>query len=137
MVMDSDLFPLLMKPDWTLIANATRARLLQQERGAPMVILESFIHPRGRGKLDANDTERSEFARELAHLLEQEAQLDHFHSLTVFAASPFLGEITDQLGKATRRRLGGTHELDLTSFGLSELEERIAHELALHGDLIH
>jgi hypothetical protein len=137
MVTNFDLFPLLMKPDWTLIANATRARLLQQETGAPMVILESFIHPRGRGKLDADDTEHSEFARELAHLLEQEAQLDHFDSLTIFASSPFLGEITDELRKATRRRLAGTHELDLTSFGLSELEERIAHELALHGDLIH
>ena len=137
MVMDSKLFRLLMKPDWTLIANATRARLLQQERGAPMVILESFIHPRGRGKPDADDHEHMEFARELAHLLEQEAQLDHFRSLTIFAIGPFLGEIRDELGKATRRRVVGTHELDLTSFGLSELEERIAHELAPHGDLIH
>lgn len=137
MVMDLDLFPLLMKPEWTLIANTTRARLLQQERGAPMVILESFIHPRGRGKLDANHTEYSEFARELAHLLEQEAELDHFDSLTIFASSPFLSEITDELRNATRRRLAGTHELDLTSFGLSEVEERIAQELAVHGDLIH
>ena len=126
-----------MKPDWTLIANATRARLLQQERGAPMVILESFVHPRGRGKLDAVGDEHIEFARELAHLLEQEAQLDHFRSLTIFASSGFLGEIRDELGKATQCRLQGTHELDLTHLGLSELEERIAHELAPLGDLIH
>ena len=126
-----------MKPDWTLIANATRARLLQQERGAPMVILESFIHPRGRGNMNAADDEHIEFARELAHLLEQEAQLDHFRSLTIFACGSFLGEIRHELGKATERRLKGTHEMDLTGFGLSELEERIAHELAPHGDLIH
>jgi len=137
MVVDSNLFQFLMKPDWTLVANATRARLLQQERGAPMVILESFIHPRGRGKLDASDDEHIEFARELAHLLEQEAQLDHFRSLTIFASSPFLGEIRAELGKATQRRLTGTHDLDLTRFGPSELEERILHELAPHGDLIH
>jgi protein required for attachment to host cells len=126
-----------MQPDWTLIANATRARLLQQERGAPMVILESFVHPRGRGKLDAASDEHIKFARELAHLLEQEAQLDHFHSLTIFASSPFLGEIRDELGKATLCRLTSTHELDLTHLGLSELEERIARELAPLGDLIH
>lgn len=152
-----------MKPDWTLIANATRARLLQQEQGAPMVILESFIHPAGgRGKasdlareragqahndrvggaayeprVDAKREEHTEFARELAHLLEQEAQLDHFRSLTIFASSPFLGEIKAELGRATLRLLVTAQELDLTSFGLSELEERIAHELALHGAAIH
>jgi protein required for attachment to host cells len=126
-----------MKPDWTLIANATRARLLQQERGAPMVILESFVHPRGRGNLNASAMGHVEFARELAHLLEQEAQLDHFRSLTIFAASPFLGEIRSELGKATVRRLVSSHEQDLTGFGLSELEQRIAHELAPRGDLVH
>jgi protein required for attachment to host cells len=151
-----------MKPDWTLIANATRARLLQQELGAPMVILESFIHPAGRAKVsdlaedkagqektdrfggaayeprvDAKRKEHIEFARELAHLLEQEAQLDHYRSLTIFASNPFLGGIKAELGKATRRLLVTTHELDLTSFGLSELEERIAHEMALHGETIH
>ena len=124
-----------MKPDWTLIANATRARLLQQERDAPMVILESFIHPRGRGNLNAS--EHTEFARELARLLEREAQLDHFASLTLFASSAFLAEIKAELGKATWRRLASIHESDLTSLGLSELEERIAQELAVHGDLIH
>jgi hypothetical protein len=124
-----------MKPDWTLIANATRARLLQQERGGPMVILESFIHPRGRGDLNAR--EHAGFARELAQLLEQEAQLDHFGTLTIFASGPILGEIQNQLGKATVRRLASTHEQDLTAFGLTELEQRIAHELAPRGDLIH
>ncbi len=126
-----------MKPDWTLIANTTRARLLQQERGAPMVILESFIHPRGRGDLAADIGDHTEFARELAHLLEREAQLDHFRSLTIFASSPLLGEIRNELGQATVRRLAAAHEQDLISFGLSELEERIAHEMAPHGDRIH
>ena len=133
-----------MKPAWTLIANGTRARLLQQEPGAPMVILESFIHPARPadgfapgpslfGDLDAQwaiQHRHTEFARDLAHLLEQEAQLDHFRSLTVFASNPFLGELDEELGKATRRRLAATHEADLTGFTLSELEERIATELA-------
>ena len=131
-----------MKPDWTLIANATRARLLQQERGAPMVILESFIHPASRRRLiepsqekavQATRKDHNQFARELAHLLEQEAQLDHYASLKIFASSPFFGEIQGELGKATRKLLVAAQELDLTGFGLSELEERISQQLALHG----
>lgn len=133
-----------MKPDWTLIANGTRARLLQQEAGAPMVILESFIHPLRRddelapgpslfGDLEADwdrAHQHTEFARELAHLLEQEAQLEHFRTLLVFACSPFLGELLEELGSATRRRLVATQDADLTGFTVSEIEERIAHELA-------
>jgi protein required for attachment to host cells len=114
-----------MKPDWTLIANATRARLLQQEQGAPMVILESFVHPAGPAR-----QAHIEFARELAHVLEQEARLDHFHSLTIFASGPFLDEIKAELGRATRDLLTAAHELDLTRCGLSELEQRISHETA-------
>lgn len=145
-----------MKPDWTLIANATRARLLQQEQGAPMVILESFVHPAARARIcepavgragqdktgrfggaacdrrvNAQRWAQAEFARELAQVLEQEARLDHFQSLTIFASSPFLGEIQAELGKATQRRLAATHELDLTRCGLSELEQRISHEMAV------
>lgn len=140
----------MTKPDWTLIANSTRARLLQQEPGAPMVILESFIHPAShsrprdaagdRAGLPASRTggaaaslglprpELTEFARELGHLLEQEAQLDHFRTLAIFASSPFLGQIVDQLGRCTQRRLSGVHEMDLTGCTVSEIEERIVHE---------
>ena len=64
-----------------------------------MVILESSIHPRGRGNMMRRMTSTSSFARELAHLLEQEAQLDHFRSLTIFACGSFLGEIRHELGK--------------------------------------
>lgn len=48
----------------------------------------------------------------------------------VFASSPFLGELKAELGDATRRVLAGTHDLDLTSFGLAEMEQRVQHELA-------
>jgi hypothetical protein len=110
-----------MKPDWTLIANSTRARLLRQEPGSPMAILESFIHPAscplppGAGAM-RNDL--TEFACKLGH------------SLTIFASSPFLGELEEQIGKCTRRLLAGVHEMDLTGFTLSEIEERIAQEVA-------
>lgn len=146
MLRDIVLPSVAMKPDWTLIANATRARLLQQERGSPMVILESFIHPASRpkaidhhrrtgagpetGRPAAQREDHTEFARELSHLLEQEAQLDHFRSLKIFASSPLLGELGQEIGNATRRKLVATQDVDLTPFTLSELEERIASELA-------
>ena len=107
-------------------AAAVGARLLQQAQGAPMVILESFVHPTGPAR-----QAHVEFARELAHVLEQEARMDHFHSLTIFASSPFLDEIMAELGRATRHLLTATHELDLTCCGLSELEQRISHEMVM------
>ena len=39
-----------MKPEWILIANATRARLLEREPGCPLVVIESFDHPLSRSK---------------------------------------------------------------------------------------
>ena len=145
-----------MKSDWILIANATQARLLQHERGSPMVILASFEHPESRSKVseladdraghesrdssfggsaypprvDAKQKEHMRFARELAAHLEQQALQGSFRSLAIFASSPFLGELKAELGASTARLLSTTHDLDLTSFGLSELEQRVASELA-------
>ena len=70
------------KPDWILIANTTRARVLQQ-RGVVIEILESFVHPAGRGQatpplLDARQKEYTRFAQELAQYLEAEARMGHF-----------------------------------------------------------
>lgn len=145
-----------MKPNWFLIANATHARLLQQEVGSPMVVLKSFDDPLGRAKvselgsaragqertdrgfggaayeprLDAKEKEHLRFARELAEHLEQHAQKGDFRSLVVLSSSPFLGELKVALGPVTQRLLTGTHDVDLTSVGLTELERRIAHEVA-------
>jgi len=123
------------KPDWILIANATRARVLQQEPGSAMVVLESFVHPAGRGQpseplLDAKRKECTRFAHELARYLEHEGRQGHFRSLTIFASASFLAELRAALGKITRRLLAGLHELDLTSVGVAELERRVSHELA-------
>lgn len=84
-----------MKPDWILIANATRARLLQQDTNERVKELHSFEHPQGRSKIgdladdragyeavssgagsaayqprtDAKQKEHQRFARELAAFL--------------------------------------------------------------------
>lgn len=120
------------KPDWILIANTTRARVLQREPGSAMVVLESFVHPAGRGQrlMDATQKECTRFAHELAQYLEHEARQGHFGCLTLFASTSFLEELRAGLGKVTTRLLSGIHELDLTSVGVAELERRVSHELA-------
>ena len=145
-----------MKPEWILIANASRARLLQKEAGCPLVVINSFDHPQSRSmaselgddragqekadrsfggvadqpRLDPKDKEHLRFARELADYLEAQSQQGRFQSLAIFASSPFLGELKAQLGTGTARLLAATHDLDLTSVGLVELDQRVAHESA-------
>lgn len=145
-----------MKPTWILVANAAEARLFQQEGGGPLAIREVFLHPAsrqrsselgpdkagrelsGRGfggaafepRLDAHEKERLHFARELAQHLEQGAQHGLYDALTVFAASPFLGELKREFGSATQRLLAGTHDLDLSRVGPEEIDGRIRQELA-------
>ncbi|HXD42925.1 MAG TPA: host attachment protein [Ramlibacter sp.] len=113
-----------MKPHWILLANAAYARLLQQNEGSAPVIVQGFSHSPGRG----NEAHR--FAQELAEHMERNAQLGNFGSLAIFAPNPFLRELSDRLGPATLRLLGGTHGVDLTAVGPAELQRRIAYELA-------
>lgn len=144
-----------MKPHWILIANASQARLLQQEQGCPIVVLKGFHHPAsrlhsselgddkagrelsGRGfggaafepRIDAQHKEHLEFARELAEELEAAAREGRYASLSLFASSPFLGELKQALQDGSQRLLTSTRDVDLTSVGVAEIEHRIAHEL--------
>lgn len=149
-----------MKPNWILIANASRARLLvQQEEGGNVAVLRSFEHPasrlhsselgddergrqasdRGFGatafepRVDAQRKEHLRFAGELADFLEAGAQHGECGSVHVFASSPFLGELKALLGDATRRLMAGTHDVDLSAVGPAEIGKRIAQELAHAG----
>ncbi|HEY0822403.1 MAG TPA: host attachment protein [Ramlibacter sp.] len=140
-----------MKPNWILVANATEARILQQESGSPLVVLQAFHHPAsrarsselgddkagrelsGRGfggaafepRVDAQTKEHLHFARELADALEAAARQGSYGSLAIHASSPFLGELKHALGDGTRRLLTATHDVDLTSFGVQEIEQRL------------
>jgi protein required for attachment to host cells len=145
-----------MKPEWILIANSTHARLLEHQSGSPMAVLQSFENPQGRSKVtdladdkmgressdrsfggasyqprvDAKQKTHTHFARELADYLGPQAQQGSFRSLVIFASSPFLGQLKSELDANTTRLVSATHDLDLTSFGLSELEQRIQREIA-------
>jgi protein required for attachment to host cells len=140
-----------MKPHWILVANATQARLLQQEEGEPLVVLQAFHHPAGRQhsaqlgddkagrevsghgfggspyqpRVDAQTKEHLHFAHELADHLEKAAAQHQYAAVVLYASSPFLGELKQALGDGTRKLLAGTHDVDLTSFGITEIEQRL------------
>jgi protein required for attachment to host cells len=145
-----------MNAHWILIANATRARLLERRPDEPLKELRTFEHAASRSKIsdladdrmgserndgvygaaafqprmDAKHKEHRRFAAELAAHLEQQAQLGKYRSVDVFASNPFLGELKAQLGEMTGRLLAGTHDLDLTMVGKAEIGRRIAAALA-------
>jgi protein required for attachment to host cells len=144
------------QPDWIVVANATRARVLQRERGKRMTVIKVFSHPEGRSKvsdlvddraghgssdhsyggasypprIDAKRREHERFARELGAWLEHSAEQGAYRSLALLASSPFLGELKSELGPAAGKLVTVTHGVDLTAVGPAELEKRILRELA-------
>lgn len=140
-----------MKPTWILIANAAHARLLEQDERGRLAVLHAFEHPAsrlrsselgddkagrelsGRGfggaafepRLDPQRKEHLHFARDLAAHLEHAADEGRYEALQVFASSPFLGELQQELGEGTRRLLASVHDVDLTHVGLAELPARL------------
>jgi protein required for attachment to host cells len=147
-----------MKPHWILIANASQARLLQQEHGGPVRVLKAFHHPASRlhsstlgddkagrelsghgfggaafePRMDAQLKEHLRFARELADELEVGAREGSYGTLALFASSPFLGELKQALHDGTRSLVTAMRDVDLTSVGLAEIEHRVEHELEQH-----
>lgn len=145
-----------MKPHWTLVANASHARLLQQEPGCPLVVLKSFEHPASRlhssvlgdapaghgatdhdssgasyaPRVEAQRKEHLHFAQELASALEQGAQKALYENVTLYASSPFLGELKHALGDGARRLLADAHDTDLSSLPLEDIERHIAQQHA-------
>ena len=149
-----------MKNEWILIANASVARLFSRDLDSdPLVPLHSFEHAESRLKAseladdrlghdstdrrpggvsfeprtDLHHKQHLKFARELAQRLDEGLAGGDCGRITLYASSPFLGELKGQLSPAAKKALRAAVVVDLTSYGLRELEERITHELqALH-----
>jgi hypothetical protein len=137
---------------WYLVANAARARLLSRTPDQPLQLVRVFGHvesvassgqPADEGgafaptaggmggapfelRAPAHEFGRNRFAHELARFIDHEAREGHFAEISVFAPSPFLGDLKHELGAATVHRLAAAEELDLTQASLAELERRVA-----------
>lgn len=145
-----------MNTDWILVANAARARLLQQRPGLPLLLLQHFEHPQSRlhagaladdqqgrrasdqgfgavaltARSDPHRKQAEQFAQELSHFIEQAAQHGEFRSLKVFAAPRFLSLLRRQCGRNASRRISGMFNVDLSGVDTEGLAQRVAREVA-------
>jgi len=150
MPMERQMPPRPAPPDWVLVADAARARVLERdaETGA-LRELSAHVHPasrlKGRALASARpgqvrkggastafaprtspaERERSRFAHELAELLESAALAQRLGGLVLLASNPFLGELNAHLGPAARGRVKAGAALDLTHYRGAELEQRV------------
>jgi protein required for attachment to host cells len=132
---------------WFVVANATHARVYSRADDEPMKLVCSLEHLASRAKsaqlgkdklastgfeprLDAHRKEHLQFAQEIAQLLEHEARAGTYGAVSLIAASPFLGELKQQLGKGTTRLLGVVRDLDLSAVGAAELDRRVRQAVA-------
>ncbi len=113
-----------MSSIWVVVAESSRAKLYSAEnRKAPLVEIGDFVHPESRlhdgdlvadqsgsdggsvgqgrhvldNKTNPRDTEKTEFAKTLAHRLEAARNEKTFNRLVLIAPPSFLGLLRDNL----------------------------------------
>jgi protein required for attachment to host cells len=148
-----------MKPELILAANSTGARMFIRESDRdplkPLPLLaqaDGHVKPGDAGpdrpghgssdsrpggvtfapRMDPKRKRHLQFARQLAQQVDHALAQGECGRISVYAACPFLGELKSQLSPAARKVLRLAVDLDLTSFGLSELERRVDQEVHAH-----
>lgn len=130
---------------WVVTANGSRALLYEWPALAePLSEIECVLNPdnrlqdrelsagsvgqsiAGRSALDPRmlpkDHSRDEFARRVAHKLDDGRKHDRFNELVVVASNPFLGELLARLTAETRDLLAVSYPIDVTALPRRELE---------------
>lgn len=146
-----------MKSDLILIANSRVARLFTRASAdEPLVPLAALEQPDahlkasdagddrpGHGssdncpggvtfnpKLDPQRKADLKFAHVVASRLDEALASGDCGRLVLFASNPFLGELKGALSEAAAKHTSSSINLDLTSFGLDEIDRRVASALA-------
>lgn len=145
-----------MKPDLILVANATDAWLYERgTREQRLLVLDTLHAPESRlhshelatgpighkrsdrrpegvmlePRMDAHHKRQLAFARRLAQRVDTALQTHAYGSVVLFAASPFLGKVKNELGVDARKALRDAVPLDLTHFDGDELWRRVNNAL--------
>ena len=141
-------------PVWILVANGSRARLLQRTPSDhALTELRDWVHPatrqhrqdlpsghrqsgiRGRSGLaersTLHDRERTVFAEEIGHWMAHALRTQPVGRVALFASKPFLGDLIGQAHNGWPWPLCATHALDLTGLPLPELERRLHQDFGL------
>jgi protein required for attachment to host cells len=139
--------------NWFVIANASRARVLEEgSRAGRYVHVADLVHPQSRQKgialagdrpghahaegagfagtsfaphTDPRERERDRFAQEVARLLDQGIADGRCAGLVLAASSPFLGHLKTHLGAQAKKAIVRTLDADYTALSDRELSERL------------
>ncbi|MGZ5891047.1 MAG: host attachment protein [Caldimonas sp.] len=141
-----------MPRTFVILANASLARLFSRDAATgALVPVATLQHPESRlpghdlasdrpgheatdrssggnryePRSDVRRNEHARFAHELAQALQARLAAGEFDALWMLASDPFLGELNAAVDAAVAARVEYTHAVDLTSFGLAEIEERL------------
>jgi protein required for attachment to host cells len=147
-----------MKETWVVLANASRARILDREPGGRLEELADLVHPQSREKgaelasdreghaqkahgdlgnmrtafqphTEVRRKEHAVFAMEVSRYLEEAVTQGRCKGLALIASDPFLGELKSHLGGAATRVLVAAIPRDLTSFAGQDLARRVTEAL--------
>ncbi len=143
-----------MKRNWLVIANAARARVLEQGDWPDRVThVADLVHPQSRQKgqrlahdrpghvegtghglgsaayvprTDPREREHDRFAREVAAAIDEGVAGGRCAGLTLVASDPFLGHLKSHLSSQAHKRLLRTVASDLTALPDDEVLRRLA-----------
>jgi protein required for attachment to host cells len=143
-----------MRTHWLVVANAARARVLEQTDAAGVYKpVADLVHPQSRQKgvalasdrpghahaeghglagtsyaphTDPREREHDRFAREVAAAVNDGVAQDRCAGITLVASDPFLGHLKSHLGIQARKLLLRTVAADYTTLRDDELARRIA-----------
>ena len=140
--------------NWLVIANASRARVLEQgEQPGRYTHVADLVHPASRmknvdlgddraghvqrsgsgnegaayeGHLTAHQREHLHFAHEVAATVDEGVRSGRCAGVVLVASNPFLGELKAALGAAAADRVLRTVPADYTALDEAELARRLA-----------
>ncbi len=142
--------------NWWLVANASRARILELEEGDAFVDVCDLVHPQSRQKgselgldragrvpgkqahgtgsaaldprLDPREREHEHehFAREVAAALNDGVSAGRCAGLVLVASNPFLGLVKQHLSEQAHKALLRTVVADYTMLGDREVARRLS-----------
>ncbi len=141
-------------PVWIVVANGSRARVLQRARpGEPLTEVKDWVSPstrqqlqnfegkhrhsgiRGRAGLaeptEPKDHERDVFALDICRWLTQALNTQQVANIALIASNRFLGDLMNHAKGQLEKHVCAQHAVDLTSLSLQELEQRLHEDFRL------
>lgn len=113
-----------------LVTNSGEARLFSRSGEHDPLRPLSTLHPREDARSgDTLHKRHMAFAHQLSERIDQAINDGACDELVIAASCPFLGELRSALSTKARDRLRAEIDLDLTLFGLTELEHRLEEQM--------